>query len=358
MAKKGSGNFWQSFAEKIADEDTSMMSEGLGSAEFTGYVDTGCYTLNALVSGNIFGGIPNNSATAFAGDPATGKTFFCLDIMKNFLKDPEAGVAHFETESAVRKSMAEARGIDTTRVIRNEPATLEQFRTKVIELLNAYKDSADRPKLMLVLDSLGMLSSNKEIKDTTEGNDTRDMTKSQLIKGIFRVIRLKMAKLRVPMLITNHVYAGVGLYAPPKVIAGGSGLIYAADTIITLSKKKIKEGDEITGNLIRAKAFKARLARENKEVEMRLDYEKGLDKYHGLLEIAEEGGVIKKEGRQYVLPGGAKAYGKEIDENAAEVYTPDILDAINEVVMKMFMYGSEAKSKLGYDPNTGEVAEG
>lgn len=318
------------------------MADGLGSAEFTGHIDTGCLALNAIVSGKPDGGIPNNSGTAIAGDPATGKTFFVLGILRNFLDaDPSSGAFFAETESAVRNAMAEARGIDTKRVIRSEPDTLQKFRTLAVQFLEKYGAKEERPKALMILDSLGMLSSEKEMADALAGEDKRDMTKAQLVKGIFRVIRLKLAKLQVPMLITNHVYAGTGPYAPPKIISGGSGLIYAADTILMLSKKKLKEGDEVVGNIITVKTYKSRLSRENQEVELKLSYDSGLDKWYGMREIAERGGLLKKVSTKVELPDGRKVYGKEIDENPEEVLGP-LMPQLSEVCKKLFMYGSDA----------------
>ena len=341
--EKRLSDFFKDFVKDLQDDDTKLMSEGLGSAEFTGYIDSGCYAFNALVSGTIFGGIPNNSATALAGDPATGKTFFVLSIIEHFLKaNPDAGVYFAETESAVRNAMAEARGIDTSRVIRAEPETLHDFKVKFVDFLEKYAAAKNRPPMLSALDSLGMLPSSMEVNDAKADKDVKDMSRSSVIKGIFRIIRLRMAKLKVPMLITNHVYAGVGPYAPQRVIAGGSGLIYTADTIVMLSKKKIKEGDEIVGNLIKARTYKARLARENQEVELRLDYDKGLDRYHGLHEIATDLGIFKKLATKWELPGGAKVFGKEIAENPEQVFTDEILKEIDAGCPKLFQYGTHS----------------
>lgn len=325
-------------------EDVSVLADGLGSAEFTGYMDTGCLALNVLVSGSLVGGVPNNSCTAFVGDPQTGKTFLILGILRGFLQgDDQAIAALYDTESAIRTMMAHNRGIDTNRVIRGEPETLQDFRTKVLDLLLAYaaKPKATRPPLLTILDSLGLLSSAKEMADSIDGKDTRDMTRAQLIRGCFRVLRLKLAKLQVPMLITNHVTAGIGQYVPAKVISGGSGLLYAADTIIMLSKSKDREGTEVVGNIIKAKTYKSRLSRADQEVELNLSYDTGLDKWYGLRQIAEQAGLFKKVSTKIELPDGRKVYGKEVDENPEEVYTPEVLDHIEKYANQRYRYGSD-----------------
>ena len=201
-------DFFRNLAEDLKDEDTSIAADGMGSAEYTGTVDTGSYILNAVMSGSIYGGVPNNKITAFAGETTTGKTFFALAVVKQFLIDnPTGGVVYYDTEAAVTKEMMESRGIDTQRIILSEPQSIQQFRTHAIKVLDEYEKTAEgkRPPMMMVLDSLGILSSEKELADSAAGNDTRDMTKAQLIRGTFRVLTLKLAKLKVPMIVTNHV---------------------------------------------------------------------------------------------------------------------------------------------------------
>lgn len=204
-------DFFRSLVEELKDEDVSIASDGQSSAEFTSFIDTGCYMLNALISGSIFGGMPDNKVLVLAGESSTGKTYVALGIVSNFLKQfPEGGVIYYDTESAITEKMMRDRGIDSSRVIIGEPSTLQDFRTKALKFLETYAGRKDRPPVLMVLDSLGMLSSSKEMQDTAEGKDTKDMTKAQLIRGIFRVLRLKMAKLHVPMIVTGHTYAAVG----------------------------------------------------------------------------------------------------------------------------------------------------
>lgn len=217
-------SFFKDLVKELADEDTCIAADGSGSAEFGGHIDTGCYALNAVLSGSIYGGVPNNKITAFAGESSTGKTFFVLGIVRSFLEQhPDGGVVYYDTEAAVTKKMMESRGIDTNRVIIAEPDTLQKFRTHALKLLDAYdkKPESERPPMMFVLDSLGMLSTSKEMEDSLEGKDTRDMTKAQIIKAAFRTLTLKLAKVKVPLLVTNHVYELVGSYVPTKELGGG-----------------------------------------------------------------------------------------------------------------------------------------
>mgnify|MGYP000856792563 CR=1 FL=1 len=341
-------SFLNEFVESFKDEDTSMMVDGLGSAEFTGHIDTGCYALNVLTSGLVYGGIPNNSATGFVGETTVGKTFFAISVMKYFLENTPGGVFYADTESSVRKSMLEDRGIDVSRVMRTEPETIEEFRTTARKFLDAYSELPDKRRreepMLMILDSLGAMSSKKELEDISSDdekkNTTRDMTKAPIIKAMFRVLRLKMAKMQIPMIITNHVYDAMDMYKP-KQISGGSGMKYAADTILTLREKQLDRNERYTGKLIVVNTFKSRLSKQNQEVTLKLSFDDGLDRYYGLREISERVGIMKKVSTKYELPGGAKVYGKEIDENPEQVFTKDVLDAINEVTPKFYMYGKQ-----------------
>jgi RecA/RadA recombinase len=327
-------------------DNTNLLSEGGNSSEYSGSIDTGSYALNALMSGSIYGGVPNNKITAFAGESATGKTFFVLSVLKTFLdKNPEGGVIYFDTEAAVTKGMMADRGIDTTRVVIAEPTSIEEFRTSATRILTNYIDTPAESKkpMLMVLDSLGMLSSMKELEDTEAGANKRDMTKAQLLRGTFRVLSLKLAKANVPLLVTNHVYDVVGAYVPTKEISGGSGLKYAASSIIMLGKKKDKDGTEVVGNIIKATTHKSRFTKENKKIEIKLSYDKGLDRYYGLLDLAEKYNVIKKVSTRYELPDGSKVFGKAINSDPEKYFTPELLEQLDACAAKEFMYGREVE---------------
>lgn len=324
-------------------DNTNLLADGGNSSEFSGTVDTGSYILNAAISGSLYGGVPNNKITAFAGESATGKTFFVLGVLKQFLDDnKDGGVIYFDTEAAVTKQMMEERGIDTKRVIISEPASIEEFRTNATRILTNYIDQGkDAPPMLMVLDSLGMLSSQKELEDVESGKQARDMTKAQLLRGTFRVLSLKLAKANVPMLVTNHVYDVVGAYIPTKEISGGSGLKYAASSIAMLTKKKDKDGTDVIGNIIRVKMYKSRLSKENSQCEVKLSYKTGLDKYFGLLTLAEKYGIFKKVSTRYELPDGTKVFGKSINEDPEKYYTEDVMKQLEVAAQKEYSYGEE-----------------
>jgi len=323
-------------------DNSNILADGGNSSEFSGSVDTGCYILNAALSGSLYGGVPNNKITAFAGESATGKTFFVLGVLKQFLKDNEnGGVIYFDTEAAVTKDMMESRGIDSKRVVIVEPSSIEEFRTAATRILTNYTDTPakERQPMMMVLDSLGMLSSAKELEDVEAGKQARDMTKSQLLRGTFRVLSLKLAQASVPMLVTNHTYDVIGAYVPTKEISGGAGLKYAASSIVMLGKKKDKDGKDLIGNIIKATMHKSRFTKEGKQVECKLSFDKGLDRYYGLLDLAEKYDIIKKVSTRYELPDGTKVFGKTINEDPKKYFTDDIMAQLEEAAKTEFMYG-------------------
>lgn len=326
------------------NEFVSMASDGVAAGDIESFIDTGSYVFNALVSGSLFGGIPSNKITALAGDSGTGKTFFCLSVVRHFLEtDPDAGVIYFETESAISKNMIESRNIDSKRLVIFPVDTIEEFRTQAVRIIDKYMEQPkeERKPLMFVLDSLGMLSTNKEVKDATDDKQVRDMTKAQLIKSVFRILTLKLGKANIPMLVTNHTYELVGAYVPTKEMGGGSGLKYSASTIVYLGKKKEKEGTDLVGNIIKCEAKKSRLTREGSKIETRLFFdERGLEQYYGLLELGERAGLWKNVAGRYEIDG-KKIYGKQILADPKQYFTPDVMELLEQQAKKEFTYGAE-----------------
>ena len=334
-------SFLKDVVKEIGNDYAGLLSEG-SVGDIGGYVDTWSYIFNALVSGSITGGIPSNKITAIAGESSTGKTFFCLGMVESFLKqNKEAGVVYFESESAISREMMEERGVDTSRMILVPVTTVQEFRTQAIQILDKYLEQppSSRQPLMFVLDSLGMLSTSKELADSAEGKDTRDMTRAQVVKAIFRVLTLKLGKANVPMIVTNHTYDVVGAYVPTKEMGGGSGLKYAASTIIYLSKSKEKDGKEVVGNIIKATTAKSRLSKENARVSIRLYYDKrGLDRYYGLLELGEKYGVFTRKGNRIVV-GDSSVYPSAMLKDPEKYFTPEVMEKLDWAANQEFKYG-------------------
>jgi RecA/RadA recombinase len=211
--------------KEIDNEYASIADDGIDAGDVTGHIGTGSYSLNALLSGSIYGGIPNNKVTALAGEPSTGKTFYTINICRQFLRDnPKGFIFYFESESAISKQMLEDRDVDVKRIAIVPVATIQEFRTQAIKILDKYTETKNESPMLFVLDSLGNLSTEKEINDMSEGKDTRDMTRAQLIRGAFRVLTLKLGKAKVALIVTNHVYDVVGCALEGTMIRTVDGL--------------------------------------------------------------------------------------------------------------------------------------
>ena len=332
-------DFLKEIVKEIGDEYTQL---GKDIDDTESFIDTGSFIFNSLLSGSVFGGASRSRITAIAGESSTGKTFFSLAVVKNFLdNNPDGYCLYFDTEAAVNKGLLESRGIDMNRLVVVNVVTIEEFRSKALRAVDIYLKTSEeeRKPCMFVLDSLGMLSTEKEIRDALDDKQVRDMTKSQLVKGAFRMLTLKLGQANIPLIVTNHTYDVIGSYVPTKEMGGGSGLKYASSTIIYLSKKKEKDQSEVVGNLIKAKTHKSRLSKENKEVTIRLYYdERGLDRYYGLLELGEIGGLWKNVAGRYEI-NGKKVYAKAIYKDPEEYFTEDILQKLDVIAKEEFSYG-------------------
>ena len=333
-------DFLKDIVKEIGDDFTQLASD---IDETETFIDTGSYIFNGLISGSIFGGVSNNKITAIAGESSTGKTYFSLAVVKNFLdNNPDGYCLYFDTEAAVNKGLLESRGIDLARLVVVNVVTIEEFRSKALRAVDIYLKTSEeeRKPCMFVLDSLGMLSTEKEIRDTLDDKQVRDMTKSQLVKGAFRMLTLKLGQANIPLIVTNHTYDVIGSYVPTKEMGGGSGLKYASSTIIYLSKKKEKDKTEVVGNIIKAKTIKSRLSKENQQVEIRLYYdERGLDRYYGLLELGELGGMWKNVAGRYEIDG-KKIYAKQIYAEPEKYFTSEVLEKLDEISKTTFSYGT------------------
>ena len=326
---------------KEAKNDYAQLVSNTSSDQ--GFIGTGSYILNAQLSGSIYGGIPNNRVTAIAGEQATGKTFYAIGIANTFLNDHlDGAVFYFDSEAAATPDLFRDRGLDPGRVWHFPIDTIEEFRTQMIRILdNLLKTpEKDRKPLLIILDSLGMLASQKELQDAMDDKQVRDMTKSQTIKSVFRIITSKLGKLKIPMIVTNHTYKTMNPYGDPTDMGGGSGLKYAASTIITLTKSKEKDSSkEVIGNIIKVKTYKSRLTKENTQIATRLFFDsRGLDEYYGLLELGEKHGIFIRKGNR-ILVGESSVYPSAILADPDKYFTEGIMQQLDEAAQKEFAYG-------------------
>ena len=351
-------SFLESMVKKANNEYANIVSQGIEGSDVNGFVDTGSYIFNALLSGSLYGGIPDNKILAIAGESATGKTYFTMGIVHKFLRDrPDGVVLYFDSEQAVTSDMFKDRGCDPNRVAVFPVATVENFRHQAISIVDSYLElpESERKPMLICLDSLGMLSTEKEMTDTAEGKLTKDMTRAQLVKATFRVLTMKLGKAGIPLIMTNHTYDVVGSMFPQKTMGGGSGLKYAASTIVYLSKKKVKEGTDVIGNIIHCKLFKGRLTKENSMVDVILNYDHGLSPYYGLTEVALKYEIFKKVSTRLEMPDGTKIYEKQLYKQPEKYFTEEIMQRLEEAVASEFKYGTIEPTEKEQTDESSEV---
>jgi RecA/RadA recombinase len=329
---------------KAAENEAAVIAEDGTIGDIENYIDSGSYALNALLSGSIYGGWPGNRISALAGAEGTGKTFAVISAIRAFLdSNKDAHVIMFETEGAVSKKQLVSQGVDVSRVAYLPVSVIEDFKVQVNKILDHYKGmkEADRQPLLIVLDSLGMMTTRKEADDSLSGKDKKDMTRPGAIRSVFRTISLRACELNIPILVTNHTYQVVGSYFPMKEMAGGGGLKYAASMIVYLSKAKEKDKDKkVVGAIVTAKLAKGRLTKEEKVIKTIISFETGLNRYEGLLPIADQYGIVTKQGNKWVFPGQNPAFENAIKKNPQKYYTDEVLKLIDEACGKEFLFGS------------------
>jgi RecA/RadA recombinase len=261
------------------------------------YIDTGCYALNAIYSGDIYKGFPSNRVSMLAGEEAVGKTFFTVFGHCRPLAEKGYFIYYIDTEGAVDEPMLESYGLEEGQFQILPTSTVEKVRKTVsgiLDQIEAYnKSNKTRLKVAFMMDSLGNLATEKSIEDTSKGKDTRDMTKQQALKRMFSELVTRMGIMNIPWVITNHVYEKVGSYISGKQVAGGSGALYNSSVILTLRKRKEKDENKVrTGTIVIANTSKSRYVKEDCEAQFYLDFKTGLNRYWGLHLIAIEAGLM------------------------------------------------------------------
>ncbi len=283
MAKKTSYNFDDLNKELANINPLGSIMEYSDFSEVTEYIDTGNYHLNACVSGSLFGGWPNSRTCAIAGPSGTGKTFLVLNSVKRAI-DMGYSVVFYDSEAAVDKSVMSNFGIDLSKVNYQPTNTVQEFRHSITTITSKMQEvkrsGGEVPKIMIILDSAGNLATQKEINDAISGSEKTDMTRSKILKSIFRIIMTPLADLKIPFLFTNHTYMSQGFIAQ-QIAGGGTGPEYAASIVLFLNKAQLKEGTEKTGIIVTAKPNKNRFAKPT-NIKFHLHFTTGMNRYVGL----------------------------------------------------------------------------
>jgi RecA/RadA recombinase len=278
-------------------------------AKIDEWIPTGSYILNAAMSGSLFGGMPNRRSLMFAGQEGTAKTYLALSVVRNAQTMGYFPI-YYDSEGSIDIDFVKRLGIDTSKFRIENVNTVEEFATLTAKLnetvVDIRKSGKTPPKIMVVLDSLGNLSSIKEKADTTSGDNKRDMTKQQAIRRVFRVVGNDFAKNGIPFIVCNHVYSAIGSYIPGDVVSGGGGGKYNTSIIFVLTKSKLtdkdseehvkKQGIEATkvGIVVTVHPYKQRFARPIK-VQIHIPFYKKPNPYVGLEKFVtwESCGIVR-----------------------------------------------------------------
>lgn len=303
-----------------ANTEATYLSENTLSNVDTWY-DTGCYTLNAIISGKIRGGgVPKGRIVGFSGPSMTGKTYIINKILGVAQKQDITPVI-FDSEMAVDSNAAKGVGLDPEKTKYVPTYTIESCRNQIAGLLNDVIEQGQQGKIIISIDSLGNLVSEKESQDLEKGKSATDMgTRAKALKSMIRTLTYPASRAGVTILFSNHTYENPTEMYPSAVKnqSGGSGPIYLSSVLVQLAKKNTKQDEanvndkmipgakNYSGAILRALTVKNRFIPPFLETEMYLNFVTGLDKYAGLLEMAIDHGVILSNGPTYTKPDGTK----------------------------------------------------
>lgn len=357
MAKKKEFSFDDINNELANLNPLGSVMEQSNFSEVTEWIDTGNYHLNACISGSLFGGWPNNRSCSVAGPSGTGKTFLVLNSIKQAI-NMGYSIIYYDSEAAVDKSTMVKFGIDTSKVNYQPVNTVQEFRQSVTTITRrmqeAKRDGADIPKVMIILDSAGNLATQKEIDDAVSGNEKADMTRSKILKSIFRIIMTPMADLKIPFIFTNHTYQTQD-FISRQVAGGGTGPEYAASIVLFLNKAQLKDssGDK-AGIIVTAKPNKNRFAKPQ-NIKFHLHYTEGMNRFVGLENyidwenIGITKGVIEK-GEKIPKKTARGWICKHLDETVSnseffseKVFTKEVLQKIDEKIYDLFNYSTNTE---------------
>jgi len=355
MAKKKEFSFDDLNAELAELNPLGSVMDQSNFSEVTEWIHTGNYHLNACVSGSLFRGWPNNRSCSVAGPSGTGKTFLTLNSVREAI-NMGYNVIYYDSEAAVDKEQMIKFGIDTTKVNYQPVNTVQEFRTSVTTITKKMQEikraGGDIPKLMIILDSAGNLATQKEIDDAASGSEKSDMTRSKILKSIFRIIMTPLADLKIPFIFTNHTYQSQS-FIPMQIAGGGTGPEYAASIVLMLNKAQLKDGADKVGIIVTAKPSKNRFAKPT-PIKFHLNFSEGMNPYVGLEQYAtwDICGITRGTIEKGVKVPKATARGwicEHLDEVVSnsdfftsKVFTKEVMEKIDKHIQPLFNYNSES----------------
>jgi len=277
------------------------------------WISTGNYTLNKLVSGRFDGGIPLGKVSVFAGESGAGKSFICSGNLVREAQKQNIFVVLIDTENALDEKWLHALDVDTAedKLLKLNVAMIDDVAKLINEFMKDYKsqyadkEEEERPKVLFVIDSLGMMLTPTDINQFEKGDLKGDLgRKPKALTALVRNCVNMFGDYNVGLVCTNHTYASQDMFDPDDKISGGQGFIYASSIVVAMRKLKLKEdeaGNKITQVMgIRAgcKVMKTRYSKPFESVQVKIPYETGMSPYSGLVDLAEGKAVLTKTGNR------------------------------------------------------------
>ena len=330
---------------------------GVGFNDPTDWVSTGNYALNYLISSDFHKGIPLGKVTVFAGESGAGKSYICSGNLIKNAQEQGIYVVLVDSENALDQKWLEALGVDTSedKLLKLNMAMIDDVAKTINEFMKEYKAMAERPKVLFIIDSLGMLLTPTDVNQFEAGDLKGDMgRKPKALTALVRNCVNMFGSYNVGLVATNHTYASQDMFDPDDKISGGQGFIYASSIVVAMKKLKLKEDEdgnkvsEIKGIRAVCKIMKTRYAKPFETVYIKIPYESGMNPYSGLVDLFEEKGFLQKDGNRLKYAGSEeiKMYRKEWERNEN-----GCLDKV------MVDFASNPSVKSAVDPETGEILE-
>ena len=289
----------------------SIEGLGIGFNDPTDWISTGNYTLNYLLSGNFERGIPMGKVTVFAGESGAGKSFICSGNIVRHAQEQGIYVILIDTENALDEAWLHALGVDTSeaKLLKLNMAMIDDVAKVISDFVKEYRTlpEEDRPKVLFVIDSLGMMLTPTDVNQFEAGEMKGDMgRKPKALTALVRNCVNMFGSHNVGLVATNHTYASQDMFDPDDKISGGQGFVYASSIVVAMKKLKLKEDEdgnkvsEVNGIRAACKIMKTRYAKPFESIQVKIPYETGMSPYSGLTDMFEKSGALKKEGNSLV----------------------------------------------------------
>lgn len=331
---------------------------GVGFNDPTDWISTGNYALNYLISGDFQRGIPLGKVTVFAGESGAGKSYICSGNIVKYAQEQDIFVVLIDSENALDEKWLHALGVDTSpeKMLKLNMAMIDDVARTIHEFMKEYKTMPDgeRPKVLFVVDSLGMLLTPTDINQFEAGDLKGDMgRKPKALTALVRNCVNMFGSYNVGMVCTNHTYASQDMFDPDDKISGGQGFVYASSIVVAMKKLKLKEDEdgnkvsEVNGIRAACKIMKTRYSKPFETLQIKIPYETGMNPYSGLLELFEKKGLIVQQGNRLKY---IDSHGKEFIEYRKQ-WSGELLN----MVMEDYIHKKPEVVADIIDEETGEI---